>query len=143
MDEDRLTNKKLFIRFIIVGLSNVLITLLFFQIIFSLHIWDGVNAAMSQAIAYTISVIWSFFWHRNLTFKSRGKIKKEFWKFALTNCAYLIISSGLIGLGIDYFKMPKTLVWIIVVGTLSITSFMLYRFWIFYFEKGPYYSTKG
>ena len=95
-----------FIRFLIIGFSNTLIGLVIY--LFSLELLPKMNGMVSlaQAISYGTGIIWSYYWNRNWVFgSSSNKIVGEASRFLAVQISLLLISSALIGLFVDYYRV--------------------------------------
>jgi len=76
-----------FIRFVIVGVANTIVGM---AIMFGgynllpIPYWpDTARYWLFSALGYVLSSIMSFFLNKSFTFRSKGKIWSEFWRFAL------------------------------------------------------------
>ncbi len=120
-----------FLRFIGVGLTNMLISLTMFQIAlrslpsFS---WQG---GAAQTISYSAGIVWSFFWNRKWTFQSSNNLTTEAASFIISQLGMLLISTLLITLTVDIFKWQPTLSWVLVMGIITILNFLVIKKWVF------------
>lgn len=67
-----------FIRYVMVGVMNTLVTLV---VIFLCKSIIGVNPWVSNAIGYVAGVINSFFWNKHWVFRSGGDMRGEMIRF--------------------------------------------------------------
>lgn len=78
-----------FIRFLLVGVSNTLLSAILMFILEDLGYWA------STAIAYIAGAVLSFFLNRNYTFKSTEKVEKTAIKFAINVLLCYVIAYSL------------------------------------------------
>ena len=89
MSRDRASGQLL--RFIIVGLSNTVVTLAFFALLAKvLHVPD----IPANAVAYVLGIVNSFLWNKYWTFgaKASGRGWREFGLFFLVNLPPLLVN---------------------------------------------------
>lgn len=78
-----------FIRFLLVGVSNTLLSAILMFVLEDLGYWA------STAIAYIAGAVLSFFLNRNFTFKSTEKVGKTAIKFAVNVLLCYVIAYSL------------------------------------------------
>ena len=84
-------NHIIFLKFCLVGCSNVAITLSSFYFFYS---FLGINYLVASVFGYSLGVLNSFCWNKLWTFKVRGTdVKKEFLRFLLVNLMGLGLNS--------------------------------------------------
>jgi len=141
MAEDRLTRhapeaaegsgRGAFLRFLVVGCSNTLVSFLVFHAALALLPVTAWVAGLSQALAYLAGAVWSFVWSRHWTFRSAGPLHREALRFMLVNLAALAASAlALHGLA-DRLAFNATLSWAGVTAAVTIVNFLLLRHWVF------------
>ena len=62
-----------FIRFVIIGLSNMAISYIVF--IASYNFLFMRNIILSQSVSYFSGILWSFYWNKNYTFSCKKMIR--------------------------------------------------------------------
>jgi putative flippase GtrA len=131
---DRLISRHL-VRFVVVGLSNLVISYSTFWL--SLRLLGGfmLRATVSQMLAYAISTAWSYHWNRRWTFRSDAPAVKEATRFVILQVAFAIISTALIGTAVDWLRLPDTLVWVGVMGFITMCNYTLSKLWVFAMPK--------
>lgn len=136
IDEEKLANIMQFVKFGFVGLSNTMLH----YCIYLICTLIGFQYMFANFIAFTISVINSFYWNNRYVFKDSGEIKR-FWLFTFikTYISYsltgILLNSILLHIEIDVFKMNK---WIVPISNLLITiplNFVINKFWAYNVKK--------
>ena len=122
-------------RFVIVGISNTLISYFIFIALYYLLSAISIRTIISQVVGYGVGIIWSFTWNKKWTFKSSGKTTNEFIKFILLQISLLIISTILISLLIDYYNLSVSLSWISIMILIVIINFIITKYYIFYEKR--------
>ncbi|MDO4536499.1 MAG: GtrA family protein, partial [Clostridium perfringens] len=83
------------VKFSIVGVSNTLLNFVIFILLNSI----GTNYMIASIIAYSISIVNSYFWNSRLVFKCDNKDKKSvITKFVILNLIGLSINTLLMAL---------------------------------------------
>lgn len=78
-----------FVRFLIVGVGNTLLSLMLMFLLEGLGYWP------STAIAYVAGAVMSFFLNRYFTFRSEERFWASAWKFAVNVAVCYVIGYGL------------------------------------------------
>ena len=120
---------KSFYRFVIVGISNTIISYITFICIYKFIIVD--NTIVSQIFSYSAGIIWSFIWNRKWTFKSNNNAYKEFLLFVFSQLILLALSSLMLYVVIDKYHYSASLGWIVVMAIITIINFFTLKFLIF------------
>ncbi|MBP1691101.1 MAG: GtrA family protein [Bacteroidetes bacterium] len=119
------------LRFLAVGFSNFLVSFTIFHGCLMLP-WDVAwKASFSQIISYSAGTVWSFYWNRRLTFRSDGPIVRQGLRFFLLQGSLAVISSVMIGIGVDVLHQHPTVTWVCVMAVITIVNYLLSRFWAF------------
>jgi len=140
ISEETLNGFMQFIKFGIVGVSNTLIfyimyvvSLLFFQ---KLNWFGTVDYLIAQAIAFVLSVLWSFYWNNKTVFKTEEGQQRNLWKALLkTYVSYsftgLFLSSALLALWVDILYVSEFVAPIINLLISVPLNFLINKFWTF------------
>jgi putative flippase GtrA len=80
-----------FIRYITVGLSNTIISLVFNYI----FLFCGISSGYAYAISYIIGGINGFIWNKRWVFESKVKNRVVLTKYIIVNIALIILGSEL------------------------------------------------
>ena len=91
-----------FYRFVIVGISNTMISYIVF--VASYYLLFANNASISQCFSYGAGIVWSFHWNRKWTFKSHDKAVRNFILFLMLQSAMLLLSVYMIHVLVDVFE---------------------------------------
>ena len=129
-----------FVKFGIVGLSNTLISYITYIVI--LVLFQRVNAIptidylIAQAIAFVISVLWSFYWNNKYVFTLSENEERSIWKALLkTYMSYafsgLFLNSVLSILWVDVLHWSKYIAPIINLLISVPLNFVINKFWAF------------
>ena len=120
-----------FLKFVLVGLSNTLISYAIFALALRALpdiVWQ---ALLSQVLSYSGGTLWSYYWNRRWSFRSRESIASEMPRFVAVQVLCLTLSAFLVGLAVDVLGFPATLSWIAVMGGIVVINFLLLRLWVF------------
>lgn len=120
-----------FVRFLIVGVSNAVVSFVAFHACFAILQAISWRGMLSQAVGYSIGILWSYFWNRRWTFRSYQSVVGESTRFIVAQVFFLATSAGLIGLAVDLFGQNPTLSWIIVMTFITLVNFATMRNWVF------------
>lgn len=114
------------VRFGLVGVSNTVIGFTVFR--GALHLFA---AFYSQALSYSVGMLWSYYWNRRWTFKSESNVAREALRFFGLQIAFMLASAGLLGLLVDDMHFAAGLSWLGVVVLITALNFVLSRYWAF------------
>jgi putative flippase GtrA len=120
-----------FVRFVLVGLSNFVISFSVFRGLLALPWTFEFKATVSQIASYAAGTVWSFLWNRRFTFRSAGSIPRQAVRFFTLQAAMAGASAGLIGLFVDVMSLPATPTWLCVMGCVTIVNYLLCKRWVF------------
>ena len=122
-------NVSLFLRFCLVGCSNVVVTLIAFSL---LHSVLAINYLFASVLAYSLGIVNSFAWNKLWTFKMRGSnVKREFVRFMGVNLAGLGINSCFMLLLVGVVGVNALISQVIAVGLVFVFNFFLVRLMVF------------
>lgn len=138
--EQDLNNFMQFIKFGIVGVSNVIVSyglylvfLLFFQ---ENSMFISGDYIVAQSVSFLISVLWSFFWNNKMVFvKAKGE-KRSFWKtlcktFISYSFTGLILNNLLLLLWVQILHIPDLIAPILSLLINVPVNFFMNKFWAF------------
>ena len=114
------------LRFGVVGASNAVIGFTVFRV--ALH---ACAAFYSQALAYTVGTLWSYYWNRRWTFQSQGNVAAEAARFFGLQIGFMVLSASLLGLLVDRLRFAAGLSWLAVAVLTTLLNFVLSRYWAF------------
>lgn len=126
-----ISHKNTLPRFLIVGLTNTIISYAVFWFSIKTLPPFPLRATASQLLSYSAGILWSFFWNRRWTFKSEGSFGGEMWWFVALQISLLLTSACLIGLIVDFLAFPATGSWILVMSYITIVNYILSKKWVF------------
>ena len=119
----------LFLRFCVVGCSNVLVTLVAFYVLYN---FLAMNYLIASVVAYSLGIVNSFTWNRLWTFRIRGSNAKiEFVKFLVVNLTGLGINSCIMLFLVGVIGVKAVISQIIAIGLIFILNFSLVKLWVF------------
>lgn len=115
----KLLNSK-FVKYGIVGVFGLIVDMGIFYI---LHKMLGVNYIISNIVSSTLAVIHNFILNSVFTFKVRDKLIKRFLSFYTIALLGMAISSGLLLVMIDGFKMDSMISKMIAVLVVAVIQY--------------------
>lgn len=120
-----------FLKFLIVGLTNTALSFAVYKLVLALAP-DGIPAAtIGQALSYCAGICSSYLLNRGWVFTDAGAGTRVKTRFVIVQIGLAIASTATIGLAVDGFQMDETLVWVLVMGVVTILNFLLLRTWVF------------
>jgi putative flippase GtrA len=120
-----------FFRFLVVGLSNALISFIVYLVMLALLPHAVGMTSLAQAIAYGAGTFWSYAWNRIWVFGSRNKVIEEGSRFLIVQVSLMLISIAAIGVAADGLGTDPVRAWIAVMAVITILNFLLLRWWTF------------
>lgn len=118
-----------FFRFILIGFSNFIISILSF-----LWLKEYMLAGFAQAISYSLGIVWSFIFNTRFNFISENPLSHKVFRFLSLQLSLLLISSLCIPL-VMRFTTPLSS-WLIVMIPCTLINFFICKEWVF--SKKPY-----
>jgi putative flippase GtrA len=115
------------LRFVVVGVSNALLSYVVFQLCFAAL---GV-AWISQAIGYAAGIGWSFLWNSLWTFKTGSLSNRRFIRFIGTQVAFLVLSSVALGFAVDRMGWNSTTSWLAIMAVVTVANYVVSRSYVF------------
>ena len=149
------THLQQFVRFAIVGVTNVLISFVVFWLCYSVLKATGaasdigkeilapdlsnsasqesvsMAAAIATAIGYCAGVLNSYFLNRSWTFAVRERSHAQFVRFLMINLVGLSISTSLMFVLVDIHGNPYLLTWALTTGVVMLLNFVGIKYWAF------------
>lgn len=120
-----------FIRFLLVGLSNTILSYAVFRVSLSLLPDFGGAAAVAQGFSYSAGLFWSYFWNRVWSFRSSEVMFGEFSKFVVLQLSLLVLSAAAISVLVDIFGLAPTISWVSVMFFITLINFAVLKYWVF------------
>lgn len=114
--------KSSFLRYGIVGVLGLAVDM---GIFYLLHEVLGVNYIVSNIISSSLAVIHNFILNSFFTFKVKDKLIRRFISFYLIALVGMALSSGLLAMMIDGFKMDSMLAKMIAVLVVAVLQYFL------------------
>ena len=116
------------IKFSIVGVSNTLLNFVIFILLNNI----GINYMIASIIAYSISIINSYFWNSRLVFKYDNKNKRSvIIKFIILNLIGLSINTLLMAILVGVLAIKKMVAMFIVTLLVMCINYILNKIWVF------------
>lgn len=120
------------LRFLIVGLSNTLVSYLIFLGFLLLLSDIAIRATIAQLVGYTGGIFWSYFWNKKWTFNSTASNSPTiFFRFVTTQLLMALLSALCIGVLVDYFHYHPTLSWVCVMALITVLNYWVTKQWVF------------
>ena len=128
-----------FVKFAVVGFSNVMVSYFFYLIFFGLFqiadILPNVDYLIAQLIGYVLSIFWSFYWNRKYVFAQSADsvlwyqaLIKSFVAYSFTG---VLLNSILSFLWVELMGMSKVIAPIINLVINVPINFVMNKFWAF------------
>ena len=120
---------KRLLKFLVVGLSNTLISYVAFILLYSYILVH--NAAASQALSYFLGILWSFIWNRKWTFGGDHHNVMTFVRFLISQFSMLLLSTAGLHFAVENFNVNVNISWFAVMAVITILNFSLSKNWVF------------
>ena len=120
-----------FLRFLVVGLSNTLISFIVYLIMLALLPNAAGMTSFAQAISYGAGIFWSYVWNRKWVFRSRDHVVEEGSRFFVVQVSLMLISIAAIGIAVDWLDTDPVWAWVTVMAFITILNFLLLKLWAF------------
>lgn len=119
---------KQFIRFALVGVSNTLISLGVYYLLYFL----GIHYLIANAMGFIISVFNAYYWNNKYVFKKtqEGNLK-PFMKTFLAYGTTFFLSTGLLFILVQFAGISEIIAPIICLAVTTPINFFVNKFWAF------------
>jgi len=128
-------------RFLLVGVSNTLLSGAVYWLCLRVLPRSPVQASAAWAVSYAAGIAWSFVWNRRWTFRSQGPAAGQAVRFTVLQVASWLLSTAQIHLAVNYLGLPEWPSWVAVTGFITVVNFLGSRYWAFReragVEEGP------
>jgi putative flippase GtrA len=146
---------KQFSKFLVVGVSNFVISFAVFYLLYNYGELSGIfyelfgragrdletfilqmgatslDATLANIFGYGAGFINSFIWNRFWTFQARHRISAQFGRFFALNLFCLLLSSASLFLFTDFLGLTYLPVWFITMGVVTLVNFFISKVWVF------------
>ena len=146
---------KQFSRFLVVGVSNFVVSFAVFYILYNHVKLSGLffglfgqagisfetfinrlgaaslDATLANIFGYGSGIINSFIWNRLWTFQAKKQIGAQFGRFLILNIFCLIVSSAALFLFTDVLAWAYLPVWFVTMGAVTLVNYALSKYWVF------------
>lgn len=126
-----MNNAMIFSKFVIVGLIN---TVLGYGL-FTLFLYLGVFYLAAMSIAHIIATINSYILNRKFTFRSKEKIKGEFFRFIGVYLLMFAVNFALLYIAVDILRIRPQISQLVILVTIVIISFLGQKYFTFRLSK--------
>lgn len=129
-----------FIKFGIVGVSNVVVSyalyIVFLVLFQRLGIFKNVDFVIAQSVSFLLSVLWSFYWNNKMVFVQQEGEERSIWKALLkTYISYsftgLVLNNVLLFIWVNIFHISEFVAPIINLLVSVPLNFIINKFWAF------------
>jgi len=120
-----------FARFMIVGLSNFLVSYVTFLFFITILPKSPLSAGIAQAVSYSAGIVWSYYWNGRWTFRMHSTQGNAFMKFLLLQLLLMIISSFSIGVCVNQSSLAPGIIWVLVMCPVTVLNFLGTRHFVF------------
>lgn len=115
-----------FIKFCLIGKTNVLIYYTIYYILLTLNI----NYLVANTIAYIMGILNGYTWSSKFVF-NKSKSINNMTKFFMVYISSLFINLVIMHICVDYYNMNKLIAPIIAIGVGTIYNYTLNKIWTF------------
>jgi putative flippase GtrA len=116
------------VRFLGVG---VISTLTYLGVSLGLVALLRIDLRLANVISYLAGMAVSFFGHRHVTFRSRGRMASEGWRFIVTHGVNFTASTLLLMLMVDRWGINRVAAVIVTTVFIMAVSFAILQAWVF------------
>lgn len=128
-----------FVKFAMVGFSNVIVSygvyLIFFCFFQAAGVFPDTDYLIAQLIGYVLSIFWSFYWNRKYVFEDGENVVSWYKALIKSFIAYsftgVFLNSVLSALWVQIVGVPKIIAPIINLIINVPVNFMINKFWAF------------
>lgn len=118
-----------FIKFVIVGIINLAIDIIFYLFFTRTLLVDPV---VSKLVSSTIAMMNSFVWNRHWTFRAqRVNAAPQLFRFFIAQGLGVLVVSGSFALLLKVLGWPEVVSYILSVGAGTVWNFSLNKWWAF------------
>lgn len=128
-------------RFVLVGCSNLVVSLTAFYLSYHYLPLDAIGAAALQGavanvLSYAAGMLNSFLLNRAWTFRAgNGRIFRQARRFALLNAAILAASTLIVFVLVDRLGWNEIAVWVPLAALIMVTNYLGMKHWAFAAER--------
>lgn len=121
--------KKEFLKFLVVGLLNAVVTFGSFYIFYRIfHLYY----LFSSIIAYSLGITNSFLWNKNWTFQAKNQNNRVLLiKFFILNFFGLLLNTVFMKIFVEISFLEPTLAQVMVIGIVVGINFLGSKLWVF------------
>lgn len=127
---ERYQHVRQFIKFCIVGATNVTVDLFVYIMATRFFL---VYFVYANIISFIAAVSWSFFWNRRWTFRYKvaETLKEQYVKFFVINITGAAVQTTLLYIFVEKFSFPDLYVKFSVMVFVAFWNFFMTKFWVF------------
>lgn len=115
-----------FIKFCLVGATNVVISYTAYFILLKL----GLYYLLATTIAYVVGILNGYIWSSKFVFKKNKSIN-NMMKFFIVYISALFINLGIMYICVDTYNMNKLIAPIFAIGVGTVYNYLLNKIWTF------------
>jgi putative flippase GtrA len=119
------------VRFLVIGTSNSVVSFSTFWLAINSPVSFTFKVFFSQLLSYAIATLWGFYWHRRVTFKSKGSAHRQLTNFVLLQGSLALISAALIETAVGRLKFGPAVSWVTVMTAITILNYVICRRCVF------------
>jgi putative flippase GtrA len=123
--DERIFSKSL--KFLVVGGINTVVTYGIYVLLVRL----GWHYTIALLIEYTIGIIAGYHMNRHWTFAGHGSRVRSSLKYCVTYGIVFCLNLVLLGLIVELGVLGPIAGQVVVIGTITVISFLLQNFWVF------------
>ncbi len=123
------TGLKQFVKFCLVGATNVAIFVSLYLLLTRVFGWYFLLASVA---GFLLAVTWSFYWNRRWTFRVAGPMAaREYHKFVATNGSSGLLQNAFLYLLVEVLGWYDLAALAVVIAVSTFWNFTLSKFWAF------------
>jgi putative flippase GtrA len=116
-----------FIKFSIIGLSNLGISLCVYYFL----LWLGIHYIIANVAGWVVSVFNAFFWNKRFVFQTGSSWVKALIKTYISYGFSFLLGTLLLYILVEWCGIPKVVAPLIVVIATTPINFLMNKFWTF------------
>lgn len=120
-----------FSKFLIIGTVNTLLS----YGLFLLFYFFGFHYGIALVLVNIGTIPHAYCWQRHWIFKSKNKIWKEFFKFALVYGGVFFLNLGVLGALVEWLHMDPRWAEILAIAMAVMVTFFAQKYWSFSHPK--------
>jgi putative flippase GtrA len=115
------------LKFLVVGVTTTVGGYAFYAVSIVL----GVNYAVALTLEYVVGITYGFLMNKRWTFKDQGESGQQAWRYVALYALIYVLNITLLMLLVERWALSPYRAQILLLGFLTLLSFVVQRRWIF------------